>query len=274
MKQRFLEAKISRSKESQNGLNWYILNQTLMIEAGFKNPDDERASSGTLFDTFLDEEKLEKREQETNSEFPVGSGAMKMITNNVSVDILAELEAMPELKTKYIAGKKKQIASAYKKRGTDRWVDAAAALATTVVSGGFSLYKAFKGKGLTRTYASKQLGASNAPGSKSSKTSNGTKGSPSDSATVLIGSGEDANAYFTVPDNAGRAKVVAGKPDDFIQMFKDFSTSTKYYIEPPEDTSSAYFVKMNCAYSLVSTSHTRIERKEHSLLLLPAKRRR
>ena len=149
-----------------------------MIEAGFKNPDDERASSGTLFDTFLDEEKLEKREQETNSEFPVGSGAMKMITNNVSVDILAKLEAMPELKTKYIAGKKKQIASAYKKRGTDRWVDAAAALATTVVSGGFSLYKAFKGKGLTRTYASKQLGASNAPGSKSSKTSNGTKGSP------------------------------------------------------------------------------------------------
>lgn len=73
----------------------------------------------------------------------------------------------------------------------------------------------------------------------------------SDSATILIGDGEDANAFFVVPEGITRSSVNAAEPDDFIKMFRDFGSSTKYCITPPEDTMKSYFIKVNCTYSFV-----------------------
>lgn len=245
----------STSKEfspKQNSLNGYILNQTLMIEASFKDPGASTLSSGTLFDTFLNDEKLEQTEQETNETMEVGQGLMRMITNHIKIDIPEELDAMPELKEKYINARKKSIENMYRRNAKGWSFSDLKASVKKVASTGYSVLGIINDiiseKPRGRTMVDYQLGVSNSKGSSSSSN---TSKKLNDAATILMGSGDNGDAYFMIPENAVRSNVIAGEPSDFIKLFRDFGTSTKYYIKTPEDPSKSYFVKMNCSYSLI-----------------------
>lgn len=215
-----------------------VLNQTLTMAVPFKDTHEEDPGKQKAHVNFIDREMDDisiDREDSYIGQTADLNGLALAAVNSKQIKVPNELNDMPELRAKYVEGKRMSMLHSDPQNGI---LTSIARMGLCAVSSAIDYFESISANAGTYavTKAKNMLGAKGLAGGVTSE---------------LIGSlGEDSNAYFVVPDCA-RSEVTADPPKpEIIACFPEFECAHKYSMKPPRDQDKAYFIKVNNTYEI------------------------
>ena len=215
-----------------------VLNQTLTMAVPFKDTHEEKPDRQKAHVNFIDREMEEnpiEREDSHIGQTADLNGLALAAVNSKQITVPNELNDMPELRAKYVEGKRMSMLHSDPQNGI---LTSIARMGLCAVSSAIDYFE--QNSANAGTYAVTKA-----------KNMLGAKGPAGGVTSELIGSlGEDSNAYFVVPDCA-RSEVTEEPPKpEIIACFPEFECAHKYSMKPPRDQDKAYFIKVNNTYEI------------------------